>query len=162
MNILLIKILEPLLWIIVGATLTFPLNRYLETFFERRKTKILSKKLKLKSLEFEKYNDVFPLEHGDPHFSVEDIIIEDSQINFIIEIPDEFKEQFLKLDPEFEFRSAISFDKSGSYHDLERLTGIADLTNRIENHSYIIAPNFLKMKRAGRILFNGKMFGIYV
>lgn len=161
MGILLIDIIEPLLWIIVGAMLTFPLNKFLENFFERRNKKKLIKRLKLKSLEFKKYNDVFPLEHGDPYFSVEDINIEDSQKSLVIEIPDEFKEQLLNLDKKFEFRPGISFNKSYTYEDLEKLTGITDLTQRIRNHSSIVAQDFLEMKKIGRVLFNGKMFGIY-
>jgi len=100
------------------------------------------------------------LESGKPFFRPQDISISDSGKNLIIAIPEQYRARLLDNDPTFVFRIQSSYNKSESFLDLAKLTGIAELPELIEKHVDLVAQDFIARQENNRLVFNGEMFGV--
>lgn len=116
------------------------------------------------SFEFlEDNEDILVLQNGYPHFSIDEISITDSDKRLLIGIPEQFREELQSGDPNgfnFKSRENLSFDSSNGFQDLEEITKIKGLRDKIKKHSIDVAIGLQELKKKNMARFNGEMFGV--
>ena len=144
-----------IMWMILGALL---IKMY--QLVKIKTLRVIKKnRIKKQSITFN-YESIISLDHGDPYYYSSNLITQKSDKELYISIPDGILERIREYDPEFETRHSRSFNGTSSFKELQDITGIVDLEALIDKHTDIVANEFLKIIKAGRLIFNGEKFGV--
>lgn len=124
-----------------------------------------NRQLKVKSIiqEAEDLADdtsILSLDHRVDYYEARDITMEKSNNRLFLNFPRDLLPQLREIDDSFIFRQDISLDGSGSFQDLARETGIADLLPMIEKHRRSVAKEFIEKARSGEITANYLKSGV--
>jgi hypothetical protein len=146
---------------IAGVVASFILESYLKAFWDWIKLYWKKRSIRKISLAFQYSEEVFALETGDPYLTKGDIKIIESGKKLFVDFPNDLRTAINAEGEPFVFNSQQSFDGSTSFKDLEIMTGITDLSDRIAKHARIVAHEFIETRKGYGTIFNGEKFGIF-
>lgn len=152
-------------FIILGASLNEVWRVVKNKISENRKRRRIKAALIKQEEEVKLRNEVVTLQNGEPFFLHRSIIVRPLNKILTVGFPDQLRNQLAEAEndiPEqnkLQFSADCSFNGERNFSDLQRITGISNLCDMIDEHRIKVGDEFIRSVNGA--LFNGNKFGVY-